>query len=321
MKNILLIAFLLSANLADAASTDLENSDVLTGSCGTRLETSVDQKAKEFRAEIKAASAKYAAAHPDDAWSMLRGDESQALAIPTAGHMIYLASGADVYRPLFDFPLIQHYHLVDGLARWGSSPQYFIFEVTRRLKELSPTSKVTIVQRGFLDFISTEELSKSYREGNHKEFENEILSRPHTDNPLVLLVEVESPTVGLQNKYFYIHPVDFHHKMKMTSLLNSIPVDESLVGVLEAGYSNLPSSDVFHMLMDRLSDKGHFIFEYWKTINFDPKEMIAETESAIGSQYNIQLTLPDRETQEKMAATDMLQKNRISFEILMSRKP
>ncbi len=321
MKTILLLILLVSSNIVSAAPISSENSVNPTDLCRSRLEKSHLYKAEALRTEIKEASEKYAKDHPNDAWSMLRGDESPALAIPTSGHMIYLASGGDIYRPLFDFPLIQHYHLIDGMARWGTSPQYFISEVTRRLQELSRRAQVTIIKRGFLDIISDEELSVSYDVDNRHIFEEGILSRPQADEPLVLSVEWESSTTGKIKKYFYIHPMDIHNLTKMQNLLMNIPAEESLVGILEAGYTNLPSLEVFHALMQRLSNEGHFIFEHMETINFDPKQMVNTVQGAIGPQYNIHLVFPDVETQQRMAEADILQKNRIFFEILMSKKP
>ena len=321
IKTILLLTILVSSNIVSATAISSKNSTNPTNLCGLLLEKSHLYKAEALRAEVKEASEKYAKAHPKDAWSMLRGDESVALATPISGHMIYLASGGDIYRPLFDFPLIQHYHLVDGMARWGSSPQYFISEITRRLQELSSSSQVAIIKKGFLDIISVDELSVPYDVDNRHIFEEVILSRPQADEPLVLSVEWESSAAGKIKKYFYIHPMDIHNLPKIKNLLTNIPAEESLVGILEAGYANLPSLEVFHALMHRLSNEGHFIFEHMETINFDPHQMVNAVQGVIGQQYNIQLVLPDEETQRKMAAADRLQQNRISFEVLMSKNP
>ena len=294
------------------------NSAFADDSCEGSLRIVSPSQVRSLRAEIQFASDSYGHRHPSP-YSLLRGFESTALPVHPSGHMIYLASGADIYRPLYDFPLIQHYHLVDLMTGQRGTPQDMIDQIVLRFMDLAPKVEVTRVDPGFLDQLSEEILNQNFSGRDARELINGVVGEQGAIKPLVLKVNWVSPGAGPQEKFFYFHALDMHNSIYMKRLLDTIPANEPLVGVLEAGYSALPTSEGFHALMDRLSPDGHFIFEHMLPIGFSASKAIEDARNEIGPAYTIQLNLPDGETQEEMAANDHLKERRIFFEYLFKK--
>jgi hypothetical protein len=256
-----------------------------------RLET---ESIAKFRNEIQSASDDYQVNYPNATVSMLRGGETKLLKSIFLGHMIYLASGADIYRPLYDFPFIQHYHLVDSLAGWGKNPKMVLTEIMRRLSEIGNGARVRILQQGFLEKMTEKELETEVKADDRQDFMDTVLSR--SSEPMVLSVDWESKSLGPLKKIFYIHAADFHNFAAMKVVVDSIPTNEPVVGVLEAGWTSLPPVEVFNMLMNRLSGGGRYVFEILGEKG-TPVDYENQLKSDFGQTYRVQITEPDAEKQ------------------------
>jgi hypothetical protein len=276
-----------------------------------------------LRSEIERASDAYKTKFPNAAASMLRGAESKTLPIVKNedGHMLSLASGPDVYRPLYDFPFIKHFHLVDVMVGWGESPSQVIAEVIRRLEEFHPTAKVKILQRGFLDHIPENELKTPQRGQTAHTFLKKYLSPSIAKQPLIVSLKWNSPVWGRQSKVFYLHMADMNSTEQIATILNTIPKKEPLVGILEAGWSGFPDRPAFDLIMDRIDSAGFFIYEDMDVIGFNPQAATAASEEYLGPQYKGKLTivLPSPDVQSQMAREDILGENRIQYEYLISK--
>jgi hypothetical protein len=276
------------------------------------------QSTGEFRNEIKLANDEYKQSYPRSAISMLRGGESKLLKtsyIPD-GHMIYLGSGADVYRPLYDFPYIQHYHLVDTLTGWGKNPKMVLTEIMRRLSKLAAGARVLELDRGFLNSLTEAELQNEMRSKDEShEFIEKVLSR--SSQPLILLVEWESRTSGLHKKKFYVHAKDFHDFDGMKVMIDSMG-SEPLIGILASGVDTFPSVNVFNMMMDRLMGAGRFIFEMLDDIGASEKYE-NELRTVFGRPYRVQVSVPEGEM--KLNHVNPNAKDKSFFELLISNPP
>ena len=114
-----------------------------------------------YRSKIADFNEFYTEQFPKSAKSMLRGTGFIRLNTTTANssHVIYLESGPDIWRPLYDFPTARHFHFVDHLIGWGRSPHNLISEFIRRINYIG--SHVEIVQTGFLDVLKDWEKKRS----------------------------------------------------------------------------------------------------------------------------------------------------------------
>jgi len=194
------------------------------------------------------------------AWvSRLRGTEGPELVRRSLGgqHVLSVGSGADVFRPLRDFPNADHYHLVDVLSHWGTSPRQFLFEMTERLKSLGPDATVRIVKNGFLDQVP----AQTRRDG--KAFEEYIHRFGEVLQPLTFEVSWTSKTLGAMKKKFSLHPVSFYSSDQTRILLGSLPNHESLGGVLLTG--TLPDApDNLLEMIRSLSPRGAFVVDPYR---------------------------------------------------------
>lgn len=127
--------------------------------------------------------------------------------------VVSLGSGPDIYLPLYLYPLAKRFHMVDMMGGWGSGPDDITSEITARLKSI-PGSEV-------------ERLTpKTWR---------------------VTWIDID---LGPQEKYFYLHPMNFND----VAFKRLIAGFKSLDGVVITGIS--PSLETRQFLLQRLKRGG-----------------------------------------------------------------
>lgn len=154
-------------------------------------------------------------------------------------HIIYIASGPDIYRPLMNFPGVRHYHLFDILAYWGESPNHFISELISRIASL-PDAEVSILNFGFIEVLDSEFLKREWDRDVVKEIEAEYIGSSILREPLTIGVKFKSQTYGLIEKIFYLHFGDMAQESHFSSMLDFIPSNERLLATFQTGITGTP---------------------------------------------------------------------------------
>ncbi len=283
--------------------------------CAALLKENASDPANLFRAEILKANLNYRLSKDEPPRSTLKGGEAKHLKLYSSGAMISLGAGADIYRPLYDFPLIGEYHLVDHLMNGHDTPAELIGEIKNRLEKIDPTAVVTVADRGFLDVFTAEEMNTVVQFDQIPKFNAEVLSREGSDRPLIFTVAWQSPTLGAVEKTFYLHAIDFENTSAVQNLLDT--VNGSLVAVLESELGVLPPTPVVKMLMQALGDDGVFIFEQMGYPNAKDEDLFGLGVDFFGDKYSIALSTPDPETRLEMANSDPTKLQRFYFEFLV----
>ncbi|MGE4233390.1 MAG: hypothetical protein AB7F43_08690 [Bacteriovoracia bacterium] len=266
----------------------------------------------DLRREIAYASYRYHGAQDiNEIISANRSLEGRVL-IPKRvenGHAIYFASGADVYRLLYDFPGADHFHYVDIMLGWGSGPQDIIGEFERRIRSIDPYIQTQIVDFGFvahlgfekLDFLRNGFEDESNLEEDTKkrnEFKKTLMSDAGARRPLIFEAQWYSPGQGPQKKRFYLHPMDFTRSEQIDELLNSIPQEHELVGMIEAGWTGSPHPEDIKKMLDRASADAAFVFEEFVDIGFDREQYFKESQGFLGDGLTLELVEPTKDDME-----------------------
>src|SRR3989338_9062241 len=275
---------------------------------------------EDFRKELRGINDTYQAEYPNRAISMLRGIEHQVLPIVNEGprsHAIYFASGADIFRLVYDFPLVKHYHLVDLMTGWGRSPREVIVEILHRLKYFS--DRLELLEKGFVPHLPSSIL-------NHRtssETMNSFLQSGvggHNFNfslkPIILKVEWQSPSLGKIVKIFYIHLLNIMMPDHITALVNTIPSSHALVGMLWTGLGGIFPRNVLDFLLMRAKPQSPFIYEKLVPSGTPSRDIEDAFRDVLGEGLDFQIIVPTS-SQSHFFHNDPLHQNRVEAIVIM----
>jgi hypothetical protein len=214
-----------------------------------------------IRELIREASSRYGSQFPKQAGSLLRGNEwmiIRPIDLPSS-HALYIASGADIYRVVADFPLANNYHLLDVWTQWGYSKEYAVFSVKHRLEELG---SVQVEELGFLEneLKSNSDLFSKGSARQYFEMREKSVGDPKANLPAVLKVLIEFGNKKIV-KRFFLHPFDWSQSNNYDRILAAIPANEPLVGVLQAGITGSPYGRDLIKLLKRLAPNAWYVKE------------------------------------------------------------
>lgn len=159
---------------------------------------------------------------------------------PTDSHVVSLGSGPDIYLPLYLYPTAKYFHLVDLLNGWGNGPDHIVGEIHARLQSLSPD--VVVERTDLLGHWPT--------------------GQGRLPEPLVWRVRWRSPTSGFQEKFFFLHQLDFKKSDELKNLMTffSTPPDSAgLGGIVITGIS--ASLETRRLLLAELQSGGSMFTE------------------------------------------------------------
>lgn len=172
-------------------------------------------------------------------------------------HIIYLASGPDVFRAVYDFPLATNIHLIDSMNGWGNGrsrgPLVVFNEIESRLNALAKGGSVTIVRRGLLahrPLVIWPHLAPWPKNPQYQSYKQ----------PIVWELNWTSPSLGSHKLWVWLHVTNYNDPEDMQAVLDTVP-PRNLGGVLLAG-AHLPRKTAFRLLNDRIVRGGSFIVEF-----------------------------------------------------------
>lgn len=218
---------------------------------------------RQLRAWLIRQGRRYAA--KDLVISKLRGNEYRNLEPRTAtnSHVFYIGSGADVWRPVLDFPAVENYHLLDTWTGWGKSPLFALFSVKERLEWLSDT--VEVESGGFLEAMAASSSPLDFLTVPGKAW-LATFAQTHfpSSEPIVLKVRFRLGADQTREyvKRFHLHRFDYSRSEDFDALLGSVPKQESLEGILQAGLSGTPLAVDLRKLLDRLAPESWYVYEF-----------------------------------------------------------
>lgn len=228
--------------------------------------TSAD--ARLLRREITESGLKYADAR--NPISKLRGTESELIdaSLGAKGHVISFGSGPDIFRPLVDFPLASHFHLVDLLIGWGTGPGEVIHEFKERIKAINSTADISVIHPGFTARMSPKDLiahpsdPKVIRDQT-PHFWLGFRTRDAYREPLVIGARWKDSSGRQQQRMFYLHPLDYNDEGHMAELGAFLLPAQKLAGMLVTG-TMMPRSAAVNSFLDKMArDEGTFVLETW----------------------------------------------------------
>lgn len=178
-------------------------------------------------------------------------------------HVISLGSGGDILRPMHDFPLAAHYHLVDIMSGWCDGPQSIIEEVEQRLTSLAADATVERIRPGFTALVE----KKALEDGALLQRQLQEVT-DYDAQPLELRVRWTSPALGLQERHVSIHPVDYDRTKghRLQSVVATIPETASIGGVLVSGAA-LPNPEVSRDFIEALAPGTTIIAEVYYNLD------------------------------------------------------
>jgi len=215
--------------------------------------------AAKARAEIvRADETDRQAKRPAAFISRLRGLEAPLIPILLSNgplQVLSLGSGADVYRPLRDFPTVSDIHLVDVLMGWGKSPAAVFIEVQARLRALAPGAEVKVIARGFTQEFTAGELATRSRYWAK-------MGSPlrYRTRPFVWEARWSSPSVGDRICRVHLHAVNYHDPDDFPALVAKVTERGPLVGVLVTGAWE-PRGVSQETFLRALPRHGTYVFE------------------------------------------------------------
>lgn len=191
--------------------------------------------------------------------SVIRGQESSSIRSFNQHntHIISLGSGADIFRPLHDFPFAEHFHLVDSLAGWGKNPQHILDEINARLKSVAINAKVKLVEKGFTKVTTKGQLDSAEIFWDWFVKHQEVVAKP-----VVWQLTWHDLILGEQQKFFYLHPANYQVPSNVVSLLSSIK--GILTGIIITG-APAPTEETKSLFLKKLSRGGYYFWELFKT--------------------------------------------------------
>lgn len=204
------------------------------------LESTESRQAHLLRRTLLEARDSFLEHSSDAAWfSQSLGREWQHASpeIGVNGHVISFGSGPDIFRPIFDWPLAKHFHLVDLFTGWGADPLEPLTQILVRLQALGPETNVQIIDRGFLNEFTTGQLQ------NGEFFREVVRILPEARTPAKIRVQWKDPALGTQTRFIWLHPMDYNNQGEAQELINSIPTGDQLTGILATG-ALMPESKI-----------------------------------------------------------------------------
>lgn len=178
-----------------------------------------------------------------------------------ATHAFYIASGADIYRPLFLYPSADNIHLLDIWTGWGKSIIETVYTVKHRLEKLG--FYVAVEKLGFVGKLPSWNPKAFFYTSGIEFFHNNYEPILSADDPTILKVRMEVEGItGTVEKRFWLHRFDRDSSADFDQLLASIPENETLVGVLQAGLTGTASAEDLNKILNRLADGAWYANEY-----------------------------------------------------------
>jgi hypothetical protein len=220
-------------------------------------------------------------------------------------HVISLGSGPDVFRPVHDFPLAQHFHLFDCLAGWGDSPTQVVEEIESRLASIAGGTPPVRLTDGFWA-----SLSPDLRLDGDMLWSNAVISYPV--EPMVWKACWNSPSLGLQEKYVYLHMLDYDNPQQLVQHLNAMGNGADLGGLLLAS-APWPRPECMDALLKLLRPGSEFVYENYSNTAGEPvdsqyADAFAEiqkscrvTEAPLDAEFNTGLSRWKREVRTYVA--------------------
>lgn len=212
--------------------------------------------AAAVRAEIAEAAARDRQRGRNEARiSPLRGSEAPEIPVLVSSaptQVLYLGSGADIFRVLRDFPAADEIHLVD-LLNWGKCPASVLIEVAARLRSL-PGAKVRFVSRGFTQGMTAEDLCSRER------FYAKLEESRWQATPAVWEVEWESPSAQTLHRRVSLHVLNYHEPIAFPALLERIGARGPIVGVMSTGAWE-PEDVSKRAALEALAPSGAYVFQ------------------------------------------------------------
>lgn len=174
------------------------------------------------------------------------------------GKVLSLGSGADVLRPLYNFPLADEYHLVDSLAGWGKMPWDVINEINSRLEALASnySGELDLIDFGFADLASVPELSET--EAFYERADQNI---DFYKMPFVWELRLKDSAGKVMIKRIFLHFNDYNIPVTFQYPLAKLSGD--IVGVIVTG-APLPEKESLGLIIENVTPEGLFIYENYR---------------------------------------------------------
>ena len=255
--------------------------------CQLALQSEQNQLGGEIRARVIAASNRYAQLKPQRAISMFRGEEYRLLSPAHTSHspVAYIGAGADVFRPIVDYPLTDEYHFLDSLQGWGQSPVHLIASIVDRLSFLA--ADVAVETEGFLKNYDSVLKPNLMDHGNPVSNLLSYLSLVEAPSehvsvtPLVIRFTLPLHVGGVEKRIF-IHPYDIASHEDHVRFLAHLG-GRRLAGVLQAGLSGTPHAEDLKLLLEALEPTGWYLKEFaGREFNQSEWEQPGQPEAALG---------------------------------------
>ena len=205
-------------------------------------------------------------------------------------HVVYFASGPDIYRPLMNFPEVGHYHMFDILGGWGENPGDFLSELQSRLASL-PESRVEIMSRGFTIVFPEEMMMRPIGRREPEELMADEFIRNRLMQQLVLRVQFRSRHLGLIEKYFHLHFGDFGDEARVNAFLELIPAEQKLFASFQPGLTGTPTPSSLKALLKRGNGSGVLMFDIPTEEPIAPQSLVDEVLASMGTDYEAEVVL------------------------------
>ncbi len=148
-------------------------------------------------------------------------------------HVVSLGSGPDIFRPLYNFPLAKHIHLIDVLEGWHPNPNVALLELVRRLENIGPNAHVELIDGGFAD-----------------------ANLGHPPRPCRWKVSWDSDFSGRQTRYVSLHREDYRDIEAVQTVLSHIEAEK--IAALFITMARFPEGEALSLFLDKLKVGGVF---------------------------------------------------------------